>query len=82
MGGSDAVSTTLIWTYVILCNYPQVQDTLAKEIDEFIKKYNRVPTFDDRLKFPYYNAVQKECIRFRPASFFGIPRKVNKDGRL
>lgn len=82
VGGSDTVSITTIWTYVVLCNYPEVQQKLIEEIDEFITTNKRPPTFEDRLKLPYYNAVQKESIRFRPASFFGIPQKANKDGMI
>lgn len=82
MGGSDTVSVTTIWTYVVLCNYPDVQQKLIYEIDEFIKANKRPPTFEDRLQLPYYNAVQKECIRFRPASFFGVPQKATKDGNI
>jgi cytochrome P450 len=81
VGGSDTVSVTTVWTYVILCNYRDVQQKVIKELDEFIEINKRLPTFDDRLQLPYYNAFQKECLRFRPASYVGIPKKANKDGK-
>lgn len=74
-----AISTS--WTYSILCHHPEVQKKLAEEVDAFIRKHNRIPTFEDRLELPYYIAVQKECIRYRPPVYFSIPRKASEDSK-
>ncbi|KAI8644833.1 cytochrome P450, partial [Parasitella parasitica] len=79
VAGTDAVSSSTAWTFATLCHYPDVQRKLAEEIDNFIRKHYRIPTFDDRLELPYYNAVQKECLRIRPPVYFGIPRRAIED---
>jgi cytochrome P450 len=81
LAGIDTVSVTTLWTYLLLCNYKDVQQKLINEIDGFIKSNKRLPTFEDRLELPYYNAVQKECIRFRPIGYFAVPHKTTKDGK-
>ncbi|OAD00011.1 cytochrome P450 CYP5207, partial [Mucor lusitanicus CBS 277.49] len=59
--------------------HPDVQHNLAREIDNFIIKYYRFPTFDDLAELPYSNALLKESLRFRLPVYFGIPRKATKD---
>lgn len=79
--GGDTVALSTCWTYAILCHHPEVQQKLAEEVDAFICKHRRIPSFEDRLELPYYIAVQKECVRFRPPVHFTVPRKTSKDGR-
>lgn len=79
--GGDTVAITTCWTYAILCHYPDIQQNLAEEVDSFITKHRRIPTFEDRLELPYYIAVQKECMRFRPPAYFIVPRKASKDSK-
>lgn len=82
IAGADTVIITASWTYAVLCNYPKTQRKLQAEVDAFIKKHGRVPEFEDRLELPYYIAVQKECIRYRPTLYFIIPRTSNQNGKL
>lgn len=63
-------------------HHPEVQKKLADEVDAFIIKHQRIPTFEDRAEFPYYNAMQKEAMRFRPPVYFGVPRKTSSDGKF
>ncbi|KAL7326998.1 hypothetical protein PS15p_209253 [Mucor circinelloides] len=79
VAGMDTLSSATAWTLAILCHYPDVQRLLAQEIDNFIKKHYRIPAFDDLCELPYYNAVQKECLRFRPPVYWSIPRKASQD---
>ncbi|CEP10775.1 hypothetical protein [Parasitella parasitica] len=79
VAGTDTVASSIAWTFAILCHYPEVQRKLGEEVDNFIRKHYRIPTFDDRLELPYYNAVQKECLRIRPPVYFGIPRAAAED---
>ena len=81
VAGGDTVSIATLFTYAILCHYPQVQKRLAEEIDTFIKRHGRHPTFEDRLELPYFIAVQKECMRFRSPVYYGVPRKASKDSK-
>ncbi|KAI9486152.1 MAG: cytochrome P450 [Benjaminiella poitrasii] len=79
VAGGDTVSVSTSLTFAILCHHPEVQKKLADEVDAFIGKYHRLPKFEDRLELPYYIAFQKECLRYRPAVYFGVPRKASKD---
>ena len=64
---------------MILCHYPEVQKTIRDELDQFIRTNGRLPSFDERENFPYSISVQKECMRFRPVTFFGIPHEATKE---
>ncbi|CAO3659786.1 unnamed protein product [Rhizopus stolonifer] len=77
--GIGTTSDSTSWVIAILCNYPKVQKKLCDEIDLFMKKHDREPTFADREELPYFMAVAKECIRFRPAKDFGLPHKATED---
>ncbi|CAO3645431.1 unnamed protein product [Cunninghamella blakesleeana] len=77
--GVDTTSVTLSWLSINLANHPKVQDKLHEEIDAFIQKHGRLPTFEERDQVPYLIAVQRESLRFRPIAPFGIPHLANKD---
>ena len=67
---------------VILCRHPEVQRQITDELDEFIAKHKRLPLFDERESLPYSIAAQKECMRFRPATPFGLPHEAIEDCKL
>jgi cytochrome P450 len=73
------VSVTTTWAVAYLCNHPKVQEKMYQEIDAFVKKHGHIPSFTDRAELPYCFSFQKECFRFRPPGFIGIPHKVSKD---
>ncbi|KAG2204138.1 hypothetical protein INT47_011621 [Mucor saturninus] len=78
-GGTDTVSVTLSWAFVIMCHYPLAQRKAADEIDAFIKLNGRLPEFSERTKLPYCVSMMKEGMRFRPIGSFGIPHKMDDD---
>lgn len=51
-------------------HHPEVQRKAQKEIDGIIGS-DRLPTFADRDKLPYVEAIYKEIIRFRPVTPLG-----------
>ncbi|KAI8367441.1 cytochrome P450 [Choanephora cucurbitarum] len=77
--GTDTVSTTLSWTFVLMCGYSTVQKRAIDEIDTFIKTHGHVPSFADRLEVPLCISIMKECMRFKPPSPFGLPHSVAED---
>ncbi|KAG2216838.1 hypothetical protein INT45_009464 [Circinella minor] len=79
IAGTDTSAVTLEWSMVILCHYPEVQKIMSEEIDQFIHENGRLPTFEDRDKLPYSTSVQKECMRYRPITFFGLPHEASQD---
>ncbi|EIE82190.1 hypothetical protein RO3G_06895 [Rhizopus delemar RA 99-880] len=80
--GADTVATTIYWSFAILSQMPEVQAKLTKELDEWKSKHasGAIPRFnEDRESLPYSVCVQKEIMRFRPATNFGIPHMASED---
>ena len=44
---------------------PDIQTTAQEELDAVTRR-ERLPTFEDRLKLPFVDAICKEVIRWRP----------------
>ncbi|SAL99656.1 hypothetical protein [Absidia glauca] len=79
LAGTDTVSISLAWLLIFVSNYPDVQKKLHAEIDGFYNTHQRLPTFKDRDQLPYMICVQKECIRHRSTTVFGLPHVVTQD---
>ena len=48
--------------------YPEIQERAQAQIDSVLGKgWQRLPTFDDRQKLPYVNAMVLELLRWNPA---------------
>ncbi|ORY96170.1 cytochrome P450 [Syncephalastrum racemosum] len=78
-GGSDTTAVTLSWQIAIMCHYPDVQAKIRAEVDAFLAKHHRYPTFHERDQFAYLISVHKECLRFRPTSLFGLMHATSED---
>ncbi|CAO3645241.1 unnamed protein product [Cunninghamella blakesleeana] len=78
-GGVDTTSNSLTWLAINLANHPDVQVKMQQEIDSFITKHGRYPTFQERDQVPYIVAVQRESLRSRPISPLGFPHVATKD---
>ncbi|KAG1249740.1 hypothetical protein G6F68_013165 [Rhizopus microsporus] len=80
--GADTVAVCLYWAFAILSQKPDVQTKLIEELDAWKAKNppGAVPSFHkDREELPYSICVQKEVIRFRPVTNFGIPHMTSED---
>lgn len=73
---------SLSWGFAILCHYPDVQKKLRDEVDAFIAVHKRLPTFAEREQLPYLISVQKECMRYRPTTPFGVLHENTEDRKL
>ncbi|KAI7867226.1 cytochrome P450 [Spinellus fusiger] len=78
-GGVDTVSVTLSWAFLFLSHHPEVQRKICEEIDAFITKYKRLPTFAERESFPYTISVQREIMRLYPITIYGVPHMAEQD---
>ncbi|KAI7852765.1 cytochrome P450 [Circinella umbellata] len=79
IAGTDTTSVSMSWALILLVNRPHIQQKMQAEIDAFKAEYKRVPTFGDRSNLPYIAAVQRECMRYRNITHFGIPHVADED---
>ncbi|RCH93775.1 cytochrome P450 1 sub A member 2, partial [Rhizopus stolonifer] len=77
--GTDTISVTLSWNFVLMCHHPEVQKRVSAEIDAFVAKHGHLPTFEERSEVPLCISVIKESMRFRPATFFGLPHTLHEE---
>ncbi|KAL0089929.1 cytochrome P450 [Phycomyces blakesleeanus] len=80
--GTDTTALTTTWLLAILSNYPDVQRKIQAEIDDFVAKNGRLPLYSDRESFPYLAATQKEGLRLRSITEFGVPHEASEDINL
>jgi hypothetical protein len=83
--GTDTVAVSLYWAFAILSHEPDVQAKIIKELDEWKKQYGDHLEFPEynkhRDSFPYMIAVQKEIMRFRCTTNFGVPHAVTEESK-
>src|SRR6266851_7388424 len=64
------------WFLVAMMIYPDVQKRGQAELDSVIGR-ERLPTFDDRPRLPFVDAVYKEVLRWHPVAPVGVfPRSL------
>ncbi|ESK94246.1 cytochrome p450 [Moniliophthora roreri MCA 2997] len=69
--GAETTVTAFASFFLAMATYPQIQKHAQEEIDRVIGK-DRLPTYDDRPKLPYIEAVLRETLRWRPVAPLGI----------
>ncbi|KAM9955619.1 hypothetical protein ACTFIW_009117 [Dictyostelium discoideum] len=73
--GTDTSSTTLEYLFLMMANYPEIQDKVHQEVKSYLKQIGKDKVeLNDRQSLPYVVAVIKETLRFKPVTPFGVPR--------
>ena len=68
VAGSETTSNTINYTLWYLCNYPEVQRKIQEEVDTVIGR-DTLPSYEDRSKLPYLEAVVHETQRIGVCAF-------------
>ncbi|KAL5006015.1 hypothetical protein ScPMuIL_017173, partial [Solemya velum] len=78
IAGIETTAITLLWIFLYLLKFPEVQERMQIEIDSVIGKH-RPPSIRDRLSLVYTEAVIMETLRVANVAGVGIPHGVSKD---
>ncbi len=70
MAGSDTTKFTLAWALLLMANYPEVQQKLRAEMEQF--DMTHVIRMEHKPRLNYVQAFVYEVLRFRPVSPLGV----------
>jgi len=76
MAGQETTSTALRVMTLALLHNPAVMQTAQAQLDSVCG--DRPPTFEDREKLPYIEALLKETVRWRPGTPMGLLHKASE----
>jgi len=77
MGGQETTHTALRVLALAVAHNPAVMRAAQVQLDAVCGE--RPPTFDDRNKLPYIEALIKEVMRWRPGVPMGVPHSASED---
>ncbi|XP_038061777.1 cytochrome P450 2U1-like isoform X2 [Patiria miniata] len=79
--GTETTTLTLHWAVGLLAENPDIQEKVAKEIDDVLGR-DTLPSLDDRGSLPYTEATILEVHRYGSVAPLGVPHSVMTDTTL
>lgn len=79
VAGHDTVGAALSWSWHLLGNHPEIQESLADEARGQLG--GRTPTYADMPNLPLAKSVFEEALRLYPPAW-GIPREAIEDDEI
>jgi len=76
--GSDTTVSAMSSLFLALVLFPRAQRRAQQELDIVIGR-DRLPTFDDRQRLPYLEAICKELVRWQMVTPLGAPHASCQD---
>lgn len=73
IAAAETTSSTLKVSMLAMILNPKIQDKVHEELDAVVGK-GVLPTFEDRERLPYMQAVLYEVMRWHPVLPLGVPR--------
>jgi len=76
--GADTTMSTIMSFFVGVLLHPDIQSKAQAELDAVTGR-ERLPTFEDRPRLPFIDAVCRETLRWMPVAPLAIPHSATKD---
>ncbi|KAK1216462.1 hypothetical protein PQX77_020931 [Marasmius sp. AFHP31] len=77
-GGADTTVSSIHSFFKAMALFPEVQARARAELDAVVGT-ERLPTFEDREKLPYLNAVALEALRWHTVTPTAVPHRASED---
>ncbi|KAI8986616.1 cytochrome P450 [Trametes punicea] len=79
-GGADTTPSSMTAFILAMCLWPDIQTRAQRELDGVLgASWTRLPTFADRARLPYVNAIVLEVLRWNPAVPLGLAHRLTQD---
>lgn len=80
-GGAESTAAGLGFFYLAMAVFPDVQKKAHEEIDRIVGP-GRLPSFQDREKLPYIDAIVKETMRWQPLTPINVPHMSEEEDEI
>ncbi|XP_043243988.1 methyl farnesoate epoxidase-like [Amphibalanus amphitrite] len=74
IAGSETTSLSMTWALLLMVLYPDVQAKVQAELDEVVGE-GRLPSYEDRPRLPYTEAVMTEIWRYTSFVPLAVPHR-------
>ncbi|XP_064201330.1 cytochrome P450 2U1-like isoform X1 [Anguilla rostrata] len=77
VAGTDTTTNTILWIFLYMCIYPQVQETVQAEIDSVVGA-DRPLSLEDKASLPFTEATIMEVQRMTAVAPLAIPHMASQ----